>query len=50
MKDAKGELNDIQSQYEELREDLLDSIRTSSKEIKLANVIIHNYIPGQCRL
>ncbi|CAG2101185.1 unnamed protein product [Medioppia subpectinata] len=45
LKDAKSELTDIQSEYEKLHEDLLDSVRTANKEIKLANCLINHYIP-----
>lgn len=43
---AKSELSDMQSEYGKLREELLETIRATSKEIKLANLIINSYIPG----
>lgn len=46
MTAAKEELADCQSEYSQLREDLLDSIRATNKEIKLANFIIEHTIPG----
>lgn len=46
---AKSELSDSQSEYGQLREDLLDTIRATHKEIKLANVIIGQHIPGAQR-
>ncbi|XP_015787992.1 kinesin-like protein KIF3A [Tetranychus urticae] len=45
---AKSELSDIQSEYSKLREDLLDTIRATHKEIKLANLIISQFIPESC--
>ncbi|KAI1309417.1 Kinesin-like protein KIF3A [Halotydeus destructor] len=42
---AKSELGDTQSEYGQLREDLLDTIRATHKEIKLANFIISQHIP-----
>ncbi|XP_054162848.1 kinesin-like protein KIF3A [Oppia nitens] len=45
LKDAKSELSDTQCDYEKLHEDLLDSIRTANKEIKLTNCLINHYIP-----
>lgn len=44
---AKSELSDMQSEYGKLREELLETIRATNKEIKLANFIINNYIPGE---
>ena len=43
---AKEELADCQSEYSQLRDDLLDSIRATNKEIKLANFLIDRSIPG----
>ncbi|XP_053200474.1 kinesin-like protein KIF3A [Panonychus citri] len=45
---AKSELSDIQSEYSKLREDLLDTIRATHKEIKLANLIMNQFIPESC--
>ena len=43
---AKSELGDMQSEYGKLREEILETIRATNKEIKLANFIINSYIPG----
>jgi kinesin-like protein KIF3A len=43
---AKSELSDTQNEHSKLREDLLDTIRATFKEIKLANLIINHFIPG----
>ena len=48
MKAAQSELSDISNDYTKLREDMLDTIRATQKEINLANFIIQNYIPGVC--
>ncbi|RWS13838.1 Kinesin-like protein 4 [Dinothrombium tinctorium] len=42
---AKSEFADMQSEYSKLREDILDTIRATHKEIKLANYIIKCHIP-----
>ncbi|XP_074601505.1 kinesin-like protein KIF3A [Brevipalpus obovatus] len=42
---AKSELSDTQSEYSKLREGILDNIRASNKEIKLANLTIGHFIP-----
>ena len=44
---AKEELQDCQSEFSSLRQDLLDSIRATNKEIKLANLLIQECVPGQ---
>lgn len=44
---AKSELSDTQSEYSKLREGILDNIRASNKEIKLANLTIGHFIPGE---
>jgi kinesin family protein 3/17 len=46
---AKSELSDMHSEYGKLREELLETIRATSKENKLASFIINNYIPGEHR-
>lgn len=46
MNAAKSELSDLQSDHSKLREDMLETIRASDKEIKLANLIINSSIPG----
>lgn len=47
MTAAKEELADCQIEFAQLREDLLDSVRATHKEIKLANFIIEYCIPGE---
>lgn len=45
MKSSQSELSDIISEYAKLREDMLETVRATQKEINLANFIIQNYIP-----
>ena len=47
---AKEELDDCQSEFSALKEDLLDSIRVTDKEIKLADFIIQECVPGEVLL
>lgn len=49
MKSSQSELLDIRSEYAKLREDILETIRATQKEINLANFIIQNYIPGKVK-
>jgi kinesin family protein 3/17 len=44
---AKEELSDCQSEFAEVRNDLLDSIRATNKEIKLADFLIKETVPGE---
>lgn len=43
---ARDELRDLRSEHEQLRESLLQSIRATSKEIRYADCIIEDFIPG----
>jgi len=43
---AKEELTDCQTEFSQLREDLLDSIRATNNELKLANLLIQECVPG----
>ncbi|UXI22915.1 hypothetical protein NH340_JMT08858 [Sarcoptes scabiei] len=45
LREARGELEDMNVEHEKLRGELLDSIRVSEKEIKLTNALIQHYIP-----
>lgn len=45
MKSSQSELSDVISEYAKLREDMLETIRATQKEINLADFIIQNYIP-----
>ena len=47
MKSAQSELSDKRSDYAKLREDMLETIRATQREIKLADFIIKHYIPGR---
>lgn len=47
---TKEERRDLDSEHDELKESLLQSIRAISKEIKFADCIINDFIPGQFRL
>lgn len=47
MKSAQSELSEISSDYAKLKEDMLETIRATQKEIKRTNFIIQNYIPGK---
>jgi kinesin family protein 3/17 len=42
---AKVEINDLNSEFEEERNDLLDTIRDLNKKTKLKDLIISNFIP-----
>ena len=44
-KQAKTEIEDIQSEFQSERNDLLGSIRDMTKEMKLKELIIQNFIP-----
>lgn len=44
---AKSELEDINVEHERTKEGLLESIRDSTKEIKLQTIIINSYIPKE---
>lgn len=51
LKEARSELEDMNVEHEKLRGELLDSIRTAEKEMKLTNALINYYIPsGQLQL
>lgn len=45
LKESRAELEDMSVEHERLRGELLDSIRTAEKEIKLTNGLIHFYVP-----
>ena len=47
MKSAQSELSDKRSDYAKLKEDMLETIRATQREIKLADFIIKHYIPGE---
>lgn len=47
MKSAQSELSDKRSDYAKLKEDMLETIRATQREIKLADFIIKHYIPGR---
>ena len=42
---AKGEVEDLQSEFQSERNDLLEDIREMSKQIKLKDYVISNFIP-----
>jgi hypothetical protein len=42
---AKSELNDINAEHQRAKESLLESIRESTKDLKLQSLIINSYIP-----
>lgn len=46
LSSVQSELHDTQSEYVTMREDLLDSIRATNKELKFTDMLIHHYIPG----
>lgn len=46
-KQTKEEQRDMASDHEQLREQLLQTIRATNKEIKFANCIIDDFIPGK---
>eukprot|EP00899_Mesostigma_viride_P027813 jgi/Mesvir1/8216/Mv12506-RA.2 len=43
----KQELTDMSEEFQREREDMLDSIRTLTQQIKLKNIIIENFIPPE---
>src|SRR6218665_2059651 len=45
LKESRAELEDMSVEHERLRAELLDSIRTAEKEIKLTNGLIRFYVP-----
>lgn len=45
--EAKEELSDCQGEFSQVRQDLLDSIRETDKEVKLADLIIQECVPGK---
>lgn len=45
--EAKSELDDINKEHNRAKEGLLESIRESTKEIKMQTFIINNYIPKE---
>jgi len=47
LKEARAEYEDMSVEHETLRGELLDSIRTAEKEIKLTNALIGYYIPDK---
>lgn len=46
LKESRAEYEDMSLEHEALRGELLDSIRTAEKEIKLTNALIGYYIPA----
>lgn len=46
-KATKSELDDVKSEHNQLKDDLLAAIRTTNREIKLANCVIENYFPNK---
>lgn len=45
LKESRAEYDDMNVEHETLRSELLDSIRTAEKEIKLTNALIEYYVP-----
>ena len=46
LKESRAEYEDAAVEVETLRSELLDSIRTAEKEIKLTNALVEYYVPG----
>lgn len=46
---TKEEQRDLSNEHEQLKENLLKTIRATNKEIKYANCIIDDFIPGEYR-
>eukprot|EP00742_Colponemidia_sp_Colp-10_P004246 GILJ01004530.1.p1 GENE.GILJ01004530.1~~GILJ01004530.1.p1 ORF type:complete len:795 (-),score=178.48 GILJ01004530.1:126-2510(-) len=44
---CRGEIRDLQSEFQREREDMLDMIRELTRQIKLKNSVIENFIPPE---
>lgn len=47
LSNIRSELHDTQREYVTLREELLETVRTTNKELKFTSMLIHHYIPGE---
>ena len=45
--ELKGEIDDEQEMFAQEREDMMDSIRTLTRQMKLKNTVIENFIPPE---
>ncbi|KAJ1536306.1 Kinesin-like protein kif3b [Nowakowskiella sp. JEL0078] len=49
LQSAKSEINDLQDEFRNEREDLLDTIREISRELSLKLTLIENFVPAEER-